>query len=231
MWTPAIQNRNIYLVRHGESEQNAAINANDTCDTPDHAAVLTEAGREQARKAGEFLASVIKDPTKTIMYNSPYMRTRETAQEIQKHLAPKKSLEDDMLVELSFGSFDGIPKSQVPSMYPREWTEYQRLRQFNGKFFARRPGGETPLECEVRQKLFLQTLASDLLDLSIENIIIVGHGAQLTCLRKAMFRYTHEWYEREPNPGNCSIQLVKYDMAPVKDEGYVYGSTDKKKQG
>ena len=143
-----------------------------------------------------------------------------------KSIKPGKTRENDMLVELQFGMFDGVAKSQLPDLYPNEWANYQRNRQFQGKFFARRPNGESPLDCEIRQKLFLQDMQKDLLDLNIEDIIIIGHGAQLTCLKKAMFNHNHEWYETEPNPGNCSIQLITYDLFTINDKGYIYGQHD-----
>ena len=46
----------LWLVRHGESEQNARMLGQDYPDYPDHAAPLTNAGLTQADAAGEFLA-------------------------------------------------------------------------------------------------------------------------------------------------------------------------------
>lgn len=234
----------LYLVRHGESIQNIGL-CNDL-RIPDHAAYLTELGKEQAHNAGEFLAKTLENepPDYIMMYVSPYERTRQTAKAILEHLTVSTVTEDEMLTELQFGIFDGLPKAQVEKEYPTEWERFQNSRQFNGKFYARRPGGESPLDCEIRQRLFLDSLRRDFAHGCPDHIIIVGHGAALNILRKAIFRYSHEWYETEPNPGNCSIQLLRLNnyglrrpsrvggdaITTLKDEdvGYIYGGPAEK---
>lgn len=217
--------RTIYLVRHGESIQNVGIN--EVKRLPDHAIYLTDKGHEQAERAGKFLSSQLSSISQhnMVMWVSPYKRTRQTAEEILKQFHVERVKEDDMLTELQFGIFDSIPKNKIKDIFPVEWETFQNNRRFNGKFYARRPGGESPFDCEIRQKLFIDTLFRDFdRHPELNTIIIVGHGAALTCFRKAMFHYSHEWYEAEPNPGNCSIiKLEINDDADNKDLGYIYG--------
>lgn len=215
--------KHLYLVRHGESIQNVGIN--EKLRIPDHAIYLTEDGHEQARKAGMFLARLLGgEPVSNIaMWVSPYKRTRETANEIRQFLPVSITKEDDMLVELQFGLFDAISKERCKQEFPAEWERFQRSRLYNGKFYARRPEGESPFDCEIRQKLFLDTLFRDFAIGGPDHIIIVGHGGALNILRKAIFHYSHEWYEQEPNPGNCSIQHIILDNGENVDAGYIYG--------
>lgn len=81
---------------------------------------------------------------------------------ILKHIAVSSIKEDDMLTELQFGIFDSIPKEKIPILFPEEWERFQNNRRFNGKFYARRLGGESPFDCEIRQKLFIDTLFRDI---------------------------------------------------------------------
>lgn len=218
--------RSLYLVRHGESIINVGIN--EKLRIPDHAVYLTDKGKEQADEAGKFLKKHFDnknvDGTSIRIWVSPYIRTRMTAEIINKHLNTIDVREDDMLVELQFGIFDSVPKSRIKELFPIEWENFQNNRKFNGKFYARRPGGESPFDCEIRQKLFLDTLYRDFQGNNCpDDIIIVGHGAQLSILRKALFHYTHEWYEHEPNPTNCSIQRIILESGNNSDLGYIYG--------
>ena len=215
--------KHLYLVRHGESTQNVGIN--EQLRIPDHAIPLTDLGHEQASKAGEFLSKRLSSESidNIAMWVSPYRRTRETAAEIRNHLHVTDVKEDDMLTELQFGIFDSLPKERVKVEFPVEWERFQNNRRFNGKFYARRPGGESPFDCEIRQKLFIDTLFRDFAQGGPDHIVIVGHGAALNIFRKAMFHYSHEWYEAEPNPGNCSIMHLILDNGKNTDAGYIYG--------
>ena len=217
----------LLLVRHGESIQNTGQNI--VLKYPDHYVYLTDKGKGQAKMAGEFLKRYLSDKVTDInkecrMWISPYRRTRQTAERINDSLHIESVREDDMLIEMQFGLFDGISKDQVSECFPLENANFRNTRKFNGKVFARRPGGESPLDVIIRQRIFLDTLFRDInAGTCPEYVIIVGHGAQLTCLRKAIFHYSHEWYENEPNPGNCSIQHIILDNKDNKDCGYIYG--------
>lgn len=216
----------LFLVRHGESIQNTGDNFE--MRIPDHAIYLTPYGHKQADLAGQVLKrwclNNIGDPSTGRMWVSPYLRTRQTAEELNKHLNIKDIREDDMLTEMQFGIFDSLPKSKIKELYPVEWETFQNSRRFNGKFYARRPGGESPFDCMIRQRLFIDTLFRDINAGTCPDIVvIVGHGAQISCFRKAMFHYDYEWYEKEPNASNCSIQHIILDNKNNKDAGYIYG--------
>ena len=216
----------IFLVRHGESIQNTG--ENEVMRIPDHAIYLTDKGHQQAKEAGEFLSDWLKQNDLHIgsrrMWVSPYLRTRQTAEELDKALRVDDIREDDMLVEMQFGVFDSIPKDKIKDYFPAEWASFQNNRRFDGKFYARRPGGESPFDCLIRQRFFIDTLFRDInAGTCPKVVIIVGHGAQISCLRKALFHYSHEWYEAEPNASNCSIQHVILDNKNNKDCGYIYG--------
>lgn len=219
--------KNIYLIRHGQSIQNVGIN--DKLRLPDHEIYLTDEGHKQAECMANWVEQLLLtngiDEQRTVLWISPYKRTRQTAQHLRDKIEFQTIKEDDMLTELQFGIFDSIPKDKIKILFPTEWEVFQNNRKFNGKFYARRPGGESPFDCEIRQKLFIDTLFRDFdAHPEVDNIFIVGHGAALNIFRKAMFHYSHEWYEQEPNPGNCSIMLLQINNGDNKDVGYIYGA-------
>lgn len=216
--------KHLYLVRHGESIQNVGIN--EKLRIPDHAIPLTKEGERQAAAVAMFLSEVAlsKVPKdNVVMWVSPYQRTRQTAQIILDRLLISDVKEDDMLTELQFGIFDSIPLDKLPSLFPDEVARYQNNLRFNGRFYARFPGGESPFDCEIRQKLFLDTLFRDINGGCPDHIIIVGHGAALKLLRKAIFHYSHEWYANEANSDNCSVQSIILNAGKNTDAGYIYG--------
>lgn len=218
---------NLYLIRHGQSTQNAADDM--SVGIPDHAVGLTDTGRHQAEKMAVFMSDLFRDTASSaVIWCSPYKRTRETAEFIMEewpdYPGSMRMKEDAMLSELQFGLFDGVPAQHLPVVCPKEYAQFQSMRRFNGKFYARRPMGESPLDCEMRQRIFLESLYRDINSGDCpETVVIVGHGAALTLLRKAIFHYTPEWYEKEPNPGNCSVQQVILEHKNNQDRGYIYG--------
>ena len=69
----------IFLIRHGESIAN--VGDNYIKRIPDHLVSLTELGKEQARKNGEWLRNYCRDKNIDIsnarIWRSPYLRTRQ----------------------------------------------------------------------------------------------------------------------------------------------------------
>ena len=217
---------NIFLVRHGESQKNAHIRTNEIL--PDHDIKLTTKGRLQANTAGGFLETYLKnhnlDTSTFRMWVSPYTRTRQTAEIINQYLKISDVKEDAMLVELQFGLFQYHTSEECKQLFPTEYEQFQLMKTFNGKYYARRPGGESPFDCEIRQKIFIDTILRDFSKKSEpKNLIIVGHGAALNTFRKALFIYSHEWYEKEENPSNCSIQKIEMYTSKNIDAGYIHG--------
>lgn len=217
----------IFLVRHGESEFNAN---NDSAKTiPDHDLALTKLGIAQARSAGEALEDIFSmrniDKNNVRMWVSPYKRTRETAQYINETLKlwDSQIREDDMLIEINCGLFDGLSKEEIETQFPVEYNKYKKDRLKMGKFYARRPNGEASLDVEVRLRIFFDTIYSDLNNGGPETLIIVCHGGVMNVFIKAFLHKSHEWYYGQKNPSNCSI--IEID-SKVGDYRYVYGGPE-----
>lgn len=96
----------IYLVRHGQDEDNALDIVNGLRDKP-----LTEIGRGQALRAAELLCAKI-DHVDAI-YSSPLLRAYETADIIANNLNYKGIITDPNLVERDFGILTGKKKTEI----------------------------------------------------------------------------------------------------------------------
>ncbi len=215
----------ILLVRHGESISN--VDARIYADMSDHVIPLSEEGRTQAAKAGEFLrdyfATLPRDESYSAvrMWTSPYRRTRETADAIESALGGSISLdrrEHINLCEQQFGLFDGIPDEELPIRFPNEFAHYQKCVDHEGKFWARVPLGESRFDVAVRVRETFGTFLRDAERRQYKNIIVICHGVTLRAFVMQWLHLTPEWFEAESTPGNCWIRLVD----DGGDQGYIY---------
>lgn len=223
----------IFLIRHGESISNIDKKVHFT--VPDHAIGLSELGHRQADEAGKALALYLKskvidpEPSKQFrarIWVSPYKRARETADGIEKHLKNVRGLygnwitrrEHINLVEQQFGLFDGLEDDELKKIYPDEQAHYQKCEDFEGKFWARMPLGESRFDVAIRVHQAFGTFYRDSEKHGIKNLIIVSHGVTIRAFVMQWLHKPFEWFESEPNPKNCSIRLLNGNQ----DAGYIY---------
>jgi broad specificity phosphatase PhoE len=194
--------KTIFLVRHGESEANLDPIA---YKKGDHAIGLTPKGVEQAIAAAERLHAEVdaRGPLNPIVWTSPYQRCRQTAAPIAERLgAPLR--ENVLIREQEYGLFDGLTDDECGARYP-EWIDRQkRLTACLGKFYFRYPGGESRADVAQRVHQFFGTLHRDPYDTPI----IVSHGVTTRAFLMMWLHLSVEWFEKEPNPGNCAIRVI-----------------------
>jgi broad specificity phosphatase PhoE len=212
--------KRIFLIRHGESEQN--IGKTMGTDIFDGDISLTELGKEQAHQTGRYLKSYIENLNLDIstfkMWVSPYLRTEQTAEIINSYVHVKTVFEDPRLVEQDYGEFH--------NRHIEEWAKINevgfkianlRYNSTRGKFFSRFPNGESPFDVYNRISSFLETLHRD----DDENVIIVCHGVVVRTFLMRFFHYPIEWYYEQINPKNCSIRLLERTKNRFEDKGYI----------
>jgi broad specificity phosphatase PhoE len=143
-------------------------------------------------------------------------RTRQTSAEIEQALTAAGRRFDKReaveLREISFGLFDGIADEDLPKAFPREYEHYDKHKRFEGEFFAPMPLGESRVAVADRVKGVFGTILRDTALTRgdpIDSFIVVSHGVTIRCFRMQWMHYQWEWYEREKNPLNCSIQLIE----------------------
>lgn len=209
----------IFLIRHGESMQNTKKNY--SIGLPDHKVYLTEQGKEEARLAGEFLKKYINnneiDLSNSVMWVSPYTRTRETASIINEKLGINRIKEDITLIEQQYGLFSDKEIAKIREMYPEQFAFYDNYYQNDGKFYAKLPQGESPFDVALRTKQFIDTIYRDREDV----LFVVSHGATIKTIVMNFFHYSPEWYNSELTPSNCSIRLIETNEN-VNTERYIY---------
>ena len=209
----------IFLIRHGESLANVGENYEKRI--PDHLVPLTENGKEQARRNGEWLASYCQekgiDLTNARIWRSPYLRTRQTSEEFNKFLRIDDIREDITLTEQQFGLFDSLPQSEWERKYPDEYAEYRRQMSNVGKFYARLPLGESPFDVAIRIHQFMGTVYRDYEKHGVDTLFVFTHGTTLRTFLLRWFHYSPEWYHEEWNPKNCWIR----EIDGSRDLGYI----------
>lgn len=118
----------LLLVRHGETDWNAAGRIQGCTDTP-----LNARGRAQALA----LAGRLCGERPQRLYTSPLRRARETAAIVGAELTLEPETVE-ALREISFGVWEGCSWEEIQRRWPREfaWCEGDRLRRSP-------PGGES----------------------------------------------------------------------------------------
>ena len=233
--------KRIFLVRHGQSMGNVDKTIHQT--TADHAIPLSEEGKLQAVRAGEFLgawfqrledAPIGTGTLRPRLWTSPYLRTRQTSDGIEqgidklpssiatpRHESVSRILdrrEDIALCEQQFGLFDGIPDEDLPLRYPDAHAHYRKQEEFEGRFWARMPMGESRFDVAMRVHQAFGTWQRDAEKHDIDHLIVVSHGVTIRAILMRWLHLPFEWFETERNPKNCSVRLIEDN----EDRGYIY---------
>lgn len=144
----------LLLVRHGQSEWNAAGRWQGQADP-----ALTDLGRQQAREASRSIGKV------DAIVSSPLIRARETAEIIAEELGVGPVIEVEALAERNAGAWSGLTRDEIEARYPGYLAE------------GRRPPGWEPDE-SVRQRA-LGGLDALVRTFGAGEILCVTHGGVL----------------------------------------------------
>ena len=190
----------IALVRHGQSMAN--VGDWDYNAAGDHKVELTDLGRAQARQAGRELGHLLvrDDSRQSLVYCSPYLRTRQTLTEMYAgndlDIRDARVLEDARLRETEHGYDDS--------------TEQQPLRLIHGWFYYRYRGGESPADCFDRTSTFLESMMRQVERKRAKDVVIVTHGLTIRCFVMRFMHLSVEQFESLDNPGNCDIITIAH---------------------
>jgi broad specificity phosphatase PhoE len=200
--------KHIIIIRHGQSEAN--VNKELYENTPDHMMQVTDTGREQAAKCGQQLKSIL-DGKRITVWQSPYMRTRQTAEAIIAQLssAEIKIKEDPRLREQEWGNFYTLEQGR------RENEERKR----HSDFFYRVTNGESGADVYDRISTFLETLHRDFAeDGWTESILISTHGITALVFLMRFFHWRYEEYEIADRFDNCDYVVLELNETTQKYE-------------
>lgn len=192
----------VYLVRHGETEWNAARRIQGQSDSP-----LTAKGEYQARQ----VARRVRPEGITHIITSDLGRTRHTAQIIAQACGCDV-INDARLRELHMGVLE---ERFIDSLTPQE--EQWRKQMVDGTADARIPQGESMTELGERVRAALEnclTLPQG------SKPLIVSHGIALGCLISTVLGLP-AYAERRLRLRNCSLSRVDYQQSQWLASGWI----------
>jgi len=162
----SVANNTYYVMRHGEAENNTKNVISSKADTPHH---LTEKGKQQVVGAAQWLS----DKKIDIIYVSPFIRTRETADIVAKHIgiSIEKLIIEPKIGEINAGDYDGMDFREFISKFP-----------FNTRFENCPPNGESYADIKMRMGDFLYSLEKKY---SAQRILIITHDSPAFLLASA----------------------------------------------
>ena len=149
----------VLLVRHGETDDNAADRFQGRLDTP-----LNERGREQSRALADALAG----EGLRALYSRPLQRARETAEIVAARLGLEVVL-DDRLMEADAGDWAGMLYDEINAADAGAFDAW-RARRAGFRF----PGGESVDEQDARVAAVLADVAAGPLP-----ALVVTHGGSI----------------------------------------------------
>jgi probable phosphoglycerate mutase len=161
----------ILLIRHGETDWNAARRLQGHTDI-----ALNDAGLRQADALGRALAQA---PLAAVIA-SDLLRARQTAQAVAGHHGIDLRI-DSGLRERCYGGFEGLQHAQIAKVYPQHYAAWQ-ARDVD----ALMPPGERTAE-SFRQFFIRSTaaIAQWAGQYPGQTIAIVAHGGVLECAHRA----------------------------------------------
>ena len=148
----------IFLVRHGQDEDNLNGILNGRRDTP-----LTGLGKQQA----EIVAQKLQLLKIEVIFSSPLIRANQTANIIATALNIKNIILNDNLIERDFGILSGCSLSDIPKL------SSNIVKGDKVNYFLDGDGVETFETLYERASLLLNHVRSSYID---KNILFVTHG-------------------------------------------------------
>jgi broad specificity phosphatase PhoE len=180
----------IYLVRHGQTEFNAARRMQGHLDSP-----LTALGRAQAQAAAVRLKQEIGDPTGWRIVASPLGRTQATARIVADVLGAPIEI-DHRVIEVSCGDWEGRFRDELAEAHPEAFVTF-------GWIFSA-PGGERYDGVRDRVGHWLADLEPE----PERRVIVVSHGGSGRVLRGAYMGWDQAATLDQEVPQDAIYRLV-----------------------
>ena len=200
--------KRIVLVRHGESEGNVkSLDDLSFDDKANHEFSLSERGKEQARRTGEYLRA--KYGTFDVYFCSTFRRTQETLSFLYPDAIP---LIDSRLNELWRGIWHTMPQEKIMTLYPAE----SFIRKREGEYHYRPPGGQSCQDVEVMIHSLIHSMRAYYADRAV---LIAAHGNwMLLFWRIILNRQPSEFETRHKGVRyqNCALAVYEWDGQSIK---------------
>ena len=206
----------LWVVRHGESAGNVARDAAEAgghdrleLEHRDVDVPLSPLGERQARALGRWIAEQPADQRPTVLWTSPYVRARQTAElALEQAGLDLPRVVDERLREREFGVLDGLTRRGITAQFPEE---SERRRQI-GKFYHRPPGGESWTDVVLRLRAALDDIRTDAQG---ERVLLVVHQVVVLLTRyvlEGMDEHQVLALDAEAEVLNCAVTSYTYDQ-------------------
>ena len=201
----------MYIIRHGQTPWNARKCLQGRSDVD-----LNENGIYLAELTGKAL----RDVTFDMAFTSPLIRAKHTAQCI---LAGRKVpiIEDERLIEISFGIYEGCCYAEENRQVPQQWIE----NFFHApQDYVAAPGGESLDDVEKRTRNFMEDICSRK-DLQDKTILVSTHGCALRGLLNSIRESNREDYWHGGVSKNCAVSIVtcnRGEKPVLVEENHIY---------
>ncbi|RJQ24479.1 histidine phosphatase family protein [Candidatus Parcubacteria bacterium] len=176
-------------------------------DENDYDTPLTEIGRKQARITGEHLANQSYIPD--VVFVSPYLRTRQTLEEIQKGwpaLRDVRVVSEERIREQEHGlSTLYNDRSVYFTLNPLQGLLYKLEGDYGYKY----PNGENKANVRDRVRSFLSTTIREYPE---KTVLSISHHLTLLSLRANLERWDREQFikvDSHDHPINCGVTIYK----------------------
>jgi probable phosphoglycerate mutase len=211
----------LWIVRHGESSGNVARDlaeaeqlesidiAERDVDVP-----LSDLGRAQSEALGRWIAQQPQDVQPTVLWASPYVRARQTAEiALQTAGLDVPVVSDERLREREFGVLDRLTRRGITAQFPEESERRARL----GKFYHRPPGGESWSDVLLRVRTALDDVRRDAAG---ERVLLVAHQVVVLLVRYVVERMDEKQIlaiDKKGDVANCSVTSYRYRGGPAME--------------
>lgn len=201
----------MYIIRHGQTPWNARKCLQGRSDVD-----LNENGIYLAELTGKEL----RDVTFDMAFTSPLIRAKHTAQCI---LAGRgvPIIEDERLIEISFGIYEGCCYAEENRQVPQQWIE----NFFHApQDYVAAPGGESLDDVEKRTRDFMEDICSRK-ELQDKTILVSTHGCALRGLLNSIRESNREDYWHGGVSKNCAVSIVtcnRGEKPVLVEENHIY---------
>jgi uncharacterized phosphatase len=176
-----LTNTHLGLLRHGQTDWNINFLLQGVTDIP-----MNQTGIEQVKLA----AKAIRAEDWDVVLTSPLSRARQTAEIIASQHGYTEIIEQELLIERSFGEAEGLSHEQ--------WrAKYSNLDVI--------PGGESRTQLAERSRLLLETISQELAG---KRVLAISHGALIRTL--IAIASNNELPRDGERLGNASLNVVKH---------------------
>lgn len=183
----------LYLVRHGESEDNelGVYSGSSDCN-------LSLKGIANVKALKPYLKKIKFEKC----ISSPLKRCIQTANIL--FTGPFEI--DERLREINFGIFEGLSYNSILERFQKEVMEWNK-DFVNYKI----PNGESLKDLYIRTEEFIKSL-----DMNNKKLLIVTHGGVIRCFLCYVFNDINLFYKFQVDPASITIISIHDDFTYIK---------------